>query len=106
MLSLVLDTKLTYVMVCLIEERKNNWPGIGREVSKICEELEISDINTNVVTKKEVDTAIKNLQIENLKKETDQLFKNHWQVLLNDRRTRVPAMSDNEHEKVEIQVKM
>ena len=51
-----------------IEERKNNWPGIGRGVSKICEELKISDINTNVVTKKEVDTAIKNLQIENLKK--------------------------------------
>ena len=46
-----------------IEERKNNLPGIGREVSKICEELKISDINTNVVTKREVDTANKNLQI-------------------------------------------
>ena len=30
--------------------------------------------------------------------ETDKLFKNHWEVLMEDRRTRVPALSDDAHE--------
>ena len=40
------------------ECKRNGWPGLGREVSDICQELGIPDVNEVVVSKQEIKEAI------------------------------------------------
>ena len=43
----------------IYEEGKiNGWPGLGQEVTEICNTIGIPDVNSQIVTKKEVKTAI------------------------------------------------
>ena len=40
------------------ECKSNGWPGLGQEVSSICDELGIPDVNNVVVSKKEIKEAV------------------------------------------------
>ena len=42
----------------LEEQRANNWPGLSREVSDICEQVKIPDINDSDIAAKEIRQAI------------------------------------------------
>ena len=49
------------------EGRKNNWPGLAEEVSRICKTLEIPDVNDVMVSKHDVKKAIFNNHYEDMK---------------------------------------
>ena len=57
------------------EQRKEGWPGLAKETKEICEELNITDVNTTYLTKNEykslVDGAIKRKNEEWLRKEAE-----------------------------------
>ena len=57
------------------EGRANGWPGLGREVTQICEELGIPDINDVSLTKLELKRAIFGHHYKDLKKELDKSSK-------------------------------
>ena len=40
------------------EGKKNSWPGLGREVTKICEILDIPDVNDTNMTKQDIKKAV------------------------------------------------
>ena len=41
------------------EAELRKWPGLGREVREICKEIGIPDINTHIMKKKDIQTALK-----------------------------------------------
>ena len=57
------------------EQRKEGWPSLAKETKEICEELNITDVNTTYLTKNEykllVDGAIKRKNEEWLRKEAE-----------------------------------
>ena len=56
------------------EQRKEGWPGLAKETKEICEELNITDVNTTYLTKNEykslVDGAIKRKNEERSRRQT------------------------------------
>jgi hypothetical protein len=42
----------------ILEQRNKNWPGLAREVSEICGELEIPDINTHAILDSQIKKAV------------------------------------------------
>ena len=44
----------------LQEQRDKNWPGLAREVSEICEELSIPDINIHHIPDSQIKKAVYN----------------------------------------------
>ena len=53
------------------ESRARGWPGLGEEVTQICREINIPDVNNVWVTKEEIKNAIKNHHYQDMKKELD-----------------------------------
>ena len=57
------------------EQRKEGWPSLAKATKEICEELNITDVNTTYLTKNEykllVDGAIKRKNEEWLRKEAE-----------------------------------
>ena len=51
------------------ESRAKGWPGLGEEVSQICEEIGLPDVNETYVTKQAVGDAIWKHHYDDLKKE-------------------------------------
>ena len=51
------------------ESKKQGWPGLGEEVTKICSDIRIPDLNSNVVTKEEIKDAIRNHHYIDMKEE-------------------------------------
>ena len=48
---------------------RHDWPGLGQEVTKICAEIGIADVNKSVVAKSEIKKAIANNHYEEMIKE-------------------------------------
>ena len=51
------------------ESKKKGWPGLGEEVTKICNNISIPDLNSNVVSKEEIKDAIWNHHYLDIKEE-------------------------------------
>ena len=51
------------------ESHARGWPGLGEEVSQICREIGIPDVNDVCVNKEEIKTAIWNHHYADMKKE-------------------------------------
>ena len=51
------------------ESRAKGWPGLGEEVTEICEEIGIPDVNEVEVSKQAVNDAIWNHHYDDIKKE-------------------------------------
>ena len=51
------------------ESRARGWPGLGEEVTLICNEIGVPDVNTNMVTKAEVKKAVWEHHYTHVKKE-------------------------------------
>ena len=51
------------------ESRVRGWHGLGKEVSQICREIDIPDVNNVCVTKEEIKNAIWNHHYLDIKKE-------------------------------------
>ena len=41
-----------------MEQLNNGWPGLSKEVSKICQTIGIPDVNTNIVAKEKITEAV------------------------------------------------
>ena len=54
-----------------IEGRANHWPGLWKEVTKICEEIQIDDVNEKFVSKEVVREAIRVHHYKEMKVEMD-----------------------------------
>ena len=53
------------------EGRARGWPGLGKEVTEICQQLRIPDVNNNCMTKAAVRKAIFDHHYSDLKKELE-----------------------------------
>ena len=61
------------------EQVRNLWPGLAKEAEKLCEQLELEDVNKTELTKKmftkEVDDACKSMENVRMKDETSEMQK-------------------------------
>ena len=51
------------------ESCARGWPGLGEEVTQICREINIPDVNNVWVTKEEIKNAVRNHHYQDMKKE-------------------------------------
>ena len=51
------------------ESCARGWPGLGEEVSQICKEIDLPDVNNVWVTKEEIQIAVRNHHYKDMKKE-------------------------------------
>ena len=54
-----------------LEAETNNWPGLGREVKDICQQLKIQDLNKYRLTKQEIQQAIEKSHQEDMLSQFD-----------------------------------
>ena len=57
------------------EQLKHSWPGLAMEVTEICAEIKVEDVNHNMVKKEEIKDAIFINHYKDLKKEMDKSSK-------------------------------
>ena len=58
-----------------MEQLHNGWPGLSKEVSKICQTIGIPDVNENIVAKEKINEAVFYQHYKDLKENMNQYTK-------------------------------
>ena len=70
------EKERTSLARCVYEEQlRQGWPGLAREVTRICDEVKIDDVNFNKVKKEDIKEAIFMNHYKDMKKEMEKYSK-------------------------------